>query len=409
MDSNLEKLRRLIEQRLGWGSSDDWQGRDFDKLSELIFEQTKVSLSDSTLKRLWGKINYQSLPSSTTLDTLARFAGFDSWRVFVTQSIAVPHQNATIAESRGQLWLVVAGAAILSVISVVIFLSTQQAATDNAEYSFSSKHLDRTIPNSVIFTYDATAARDSVFIQLAGDEKRKTAVDKNAHTFSITHYEPGFYNPQLVVGQKVVKTHDVLIATKGWLAWIANGPIPVYLDSTSYIFPDKLEFPVRSLVEKVPDSESTPCYIRYYNVGNFGSIPVTDFSFSTQVKSNYKSGAAACQYIIIQLITDGTPIKIPLSAKGCVSELALTSFGQIVSGRHADLSNFGIDPSSWVNVSCRSYANKIQYFVDGNLAYEGHLPDRKTNIVGVGFSFLGTGAARQIELKAGDRMVFKAF
>lgn len=409
MNSNLENLRTLIEQRLGWGSSDDWQGRDFDKLSELIFEQTKVSLSDSTLKRIWGKINYQSLPSTNTLDTLARFAGFESWRVFVTQGIAVPHQKSTIAESRSQLWQIVAGAVILSVIGVIIFLSTQTATTDMASYRFSSKFLDRTVPNSVIFTYDATAARDSVFIQLAWDEARKTAVDKNAHTFTITHYEPGFYHPQLVVGQHVVKTHDVLIATKGWLGWIANGPIPVYLDSASYILPDQLELPVRSLVEKVPDSESTPCYIRYYNVGNFGRIPVNDFSFSAQVKSNYKSGAAACQYIIIQLITDGTPIKIPLSAKGCVSELALTSFGQVVSGRNTDLSTFGTDPSSWVTVSCRSHTNKIQYFVNGNLAYEGPLPERETKIVGVGFSFLGTGAARQIELKAGDRMVFKAF
>jgi hypothetical protein len=144
-------------------------------------------------------------------------------------------------------------------------------------------------------------------------------------------------------------------------------------------------------------------------VGNVGNVPVTNFSFSAQVKSGYKRGAAACQYISVRLVTNGEPIIIPLSVKGCVSELILQNAEQKVSGKNVDLSSFGTDPSSWVTVSCQSTAKTIRYFVDDHLAFEAPLPSEEMKIVGIGFSFQGTGAVRKVLLKEGDRIALKDF
>ena len=78
----ITKLRESIESRLAWGSADDWSNYDFEKLSEEIFKITGVNLSVSTLKRFFGKVKYGSSPSVTTLNTLARFLGFEDWRDF---------------------------------------------------------------------------------------------------------------------------------------------------------------------------------------------------------------------------------------------------------------------------------------------------------------------------------------
>ena len=77
-----EDCKRLIEEKLGWGHSTDWTNRDFDQLSEKIFEATGVNLSQTTLKRIWGKVKYDSAPTVTTLNTLAQFLGFEQWRDF---------------------------------------------------------------------------------------------------------------------------------------------------------------------------------------------------------------------------------------------------------------------------------------------------------------------------------------
>src|ERR1700749_3680397 len=74
--------RKLIEQSLNWGDSIIWGNDDFEQLSEKIFDKTKVQLSVSTLKRIWGKVRYENFPTSATLNALACYLDYESWRDF---------------------------------------------------------------------------------------------------------------------------------------------------------------------------------------------------------------------------------------------------------------------------------------------------------------------------------------
>ena len=74
--------RELLEKSLGWESSDTWSEYDFEKLSEFFFSKTNTRLSLSTLKRLWGKVRYNSTPTIATLNVLARALDFEDWRAF---------------------------------------------------------------------------------------------------------------------------------------------------------------------------------------------------------------------------------------------------------------------------------------------------------------------------------------
>src|SRR5919199_27786 len=81
-DQELLRCRRLIEEKMGWGSPDSWSTQDFEQLSERIGEHTGVSLSVTTLKRVWGRVKYNSAPTTTTLNALSAFVGYESWREF---------------------------------------------------------------------------------------------------------------------------------------------------------------------------------------------------------------------------------------------------------------------------------------------------------------------------------------
>src|SRR5687767_5441651 len=76
----LQQCLDQIEQKLAWGPHTEWTNYDFEKLSETISGATGVTLSISTLKRLWGKVTYKNVPALNTLNTLARFAGYEDWR-----------------------------------------------------------------------------------------------------------------------------------------------------------------------------------------------------------------------------------------------------------------------------------------------------------------------------------------
>jgi hypothetical protein len=82
----IEKTIKLYESNTGWGDSVEWTNQDFVILSDKIQERTGAALSHITLKRVWGKVKYDSLPTTHTLDTLVQFLGYENWRDFRSQN-----------------------------------------------------------------------------------------------------------------------------------------------------------------------------------------------------------------------------------------------------------------------------------------------------------------------------------
>jgi len=78
----IRQVKRQFETKTGWGDSDLWSNQDFLELSEMIFNQTGITLSHVTLKRIWGKVRYESLPHTNTLNTIVKFLGYGNWRDF---------------------------------------------------------------------------------------------------------------------------------------------------------------------------------------------------------------------------------------------------------------------------------------------------------------------------------------
>ncbi|MEO7984311.1 MAG: hypothetical protein ABI688_09535 [Bacteroidota bacterium] len=79
---HLQRCRKLIEEKLGWPSADQWRDFEFAELSDKIFDSSSVQLSTTTLKRVFGKLSYKSLPSSATMNALAKYLGYENWMQF---------------------------------------------------------------------------------------------------------------------------------------------------------------------------------------------------------------------------------------------------------------------------------------------------------------------------------------
>ncbi|WP_460948246.1 hypothetical protein [Spirosoma daeguense] len=409
----------MIEQKLDWGESETWNSADFENLHQRILDETGVSLSASTLRRIWGRVDYQHMPSGTTLNTLAQFAGFPDWRQFVKLQesknelpVSVDASSEKTVKStinwRRLGWVL--GVTTVIVLLGIVAFEQKNPQVDAAQYSFSSKPLTRTIPNSVIFSYDASASpTDSVYIQQSWDQTRREVVSKDGKTHTSIYYEPGFYRAKLVVGHEVVKEHSLLVPTNGWLGTIATKSVPIYLKTSEFIKLGAMRLPITTIKEKnVPLQPEAPL-VKFFNVGNFNPVPVTDFVFSCDVKNEYSEGSATCQLSWIVLMTNEMPITIPLSTKGCVSELMLMDGARSVFGKNTDLSGLGVDFTSWIHVGCHSDGKKIYYSVGDKVVYSAALPTKKVDIVGIMYGFRGTGAVKNVTLRTQDKPVFRSF
>ncbi len=415
----IEKTKKLFESNTGWGDSDEWTNQDFMILSEKIQERTGVALSHVTLKRVWGKVKYESLPNTHTLDTLVRFLGYENWRDFKSQNgngsivakTAVPISSngihteiKPVAEKSSTVLkkVLFIGVPVVLII-LVLYFNQSKPNVANSDYAFSSKTVvSAGLPNSVIFNYDATKAPgDSVIIQQSWDKNLQVKVSKYQHQHTSIYYYPDYYKAKLIVGGKIVSMHRLLIKSNGWLPIVMQTPVPVYFNKEDVMTAGKMALPLDKILARNIKMQPEPPTVMYSNVKDFGEIYSDDFVFETSVKDDYHEGAAICQLTKLYILCEGTAIGIPLCTKGCISNIDLLFTNFYTSGKQADLSAFGVDFNSFVKVRVESKNRKGRIFINDKLVYSIDKDIIKSKIIGFDFAFQGTGSVDYVKLSNG--------
>jgi len=465
----IRKCLALLETRLNWGDSSEWTSYDFEKLSAAIAESTGVTLSITTLKRLWGKLKYNNIPTTTTLNTLAQFAGYSDWRDFKRQvplepgdiaagggmeatdgvqgynggqtagteqaikRIEAPDEAATaqtealvpkpqqqagttratspegpIKNTRKWAWWLLGLLPAAAALYLLLIANGKPGSPVNPnDYSFSSNKIRSTgVPNSVIFNYNAAAAKDSVFISQSWDIRRKVAVPRQEKTYSAIYYTPGYFRAKLMVGKQIVKEHDLMIASNGWLATMGNDEgVPLYFKKEEVEKHGEVMVDEKLLSQYHIALQPKPPVLRFFYVQDMGDLKSDQFIFETTLKSDFNEGTAACQRVEILILGKEDIIAIPLCAKGCVGDLALYAAGTTVHSRDADLSGFGCDLDRWVTLRVEAKDGHMQFIVNGQTAYALTLPGKATDIVGLQYRFNGTGAVKDTRFIKGDKVI----
>lgn len=451
----IRKCLELAEARLNRGDASEWTSYDFEKLSVAIEEATGVILSVTTLKRLWGKLKYTNMPATTTLNTLAQFAGYADWREFKRLVALLPGESATAAtgsEMTGPLpgdnatlagdtpageittgevssgytvggvttavplrkrgkwtyWLL--ALLPLGVLVYALLLSNTKPGQplNTAAFSFSSnKVIKDGVPNSVIFSYDAAAAgKDSVFIAQTWDLRRKIPVPAKEKTYTAIYYEPGYFKAKLMVDKQIVKEHDLMIGSGGWLAMIEQEPgTPLYFRKNEVTKGNGIEVNEILLSKYHVPLQPIPPALRFFNVQPLGDIQNDHFTFETTLKSDFQQGTAACQRVDILILCKNDVIVIPLCAPGCVGDLSLFAAGAAINSRNADLSKFGADLTKWVKLRVVTKDRHMQFFVNDSAATELTFPNPPSGIIGVQYRFNGTGAVKDTRFTKDSRVV----
>jgi len=415
----LSKTKKLIETKLGWGDSRDWTNQDFLALSKRIQDEIQVPVSHVTLKRIWGKVKYDSLPNTFTLSTLVQFIGYENWRDFKVKNGSNTTNGSTETDAKIQVTssanprvfktkVLIFTALTVAVGSFIWFIAGKERQINFEDYSFSvKKTLTKGVPNSVIFDYEATQApTDSVIIQQSWDIKRRTKVSKDQHQRTLIYYFPGYFEAKLVVEDKIVKEHGILIESDGWVAAIDASPMPVYFKREDIMANgkmglsiDKIQSQNISLVPQAP-------FINYLNVQDFGAIYSDNFVFETLVRNDYKEGSSVCQKTNIYLLCEGTAIGIPLCTMGCVSDMLFFFTGFSAPGKQVDLSAFGVDFNNFIQVKIEASNGNAKVFLNGKLSFEVDHDIIKSKIIGIDYVFQGTGSVDYVKL-SNQKVIFE--
>lgn len=383
-----EKCKSEIEQGLGWGDSTGWTTKDYEALGARIHERTGVTLSVATLKRLWGKVKYDSKPTPTTLNTLAQYLGYESWR-----SYCVAREPKK--KSLNWVWSLMAVPIIAAA-----FLLIPNKKIDVSLFTFSSKKVvDIGVPNTVVFDYDALAAsdNDSIFIQQSWDKRLSRQVRRDQKQHTSIYYYPGFFEAKLVVNNQIIKEHNLLIKTDGWLPIVEQPGTPIYFKQQDAIHDGVLQLPLSTISR----GKETP-WTAYYLVQDMNGLMSDDAVFETSLKNDDNSDSNPCQYVEIRLQFEGPAVIIPLSTKSCVSTLGIAD----TDATERDLSAFGVDFNDWVNVKCVIKDKIAEIYINNKSAIRLKITGGRAKMVEVGYRFKGTGSVDFVKLANNDGKVF---
>jgi alpha-galactosidase len=101
--------KRIIE-KMGDKPITDWRVSDYNTLSSLLGQQTKVYLSENTLKRIFGRLktSQRYYPQIATRNALAQFIGYRDWqynRQKLKNGISSLGKEATANQVKFGIWL----------------------------------------------------------------------------------------------------------------------------------------------------------------------------------------------------------------------------------------------------------------------------------------------------------------
>lgn len=403
----LERCRELIEEKCGWPPAREWRNFEFAELSDRILESTSVQLSTTTLKRIFGKLRYESLPSSVTLNALAKYLGYENWMQFKTTQILdekakqdEPFITTTVRPaprfSRKAILAAITAGVIVALSGFVLFTGSSSSSTTPAkDVVFTSRPLAKGLPNSVVFNIDLKQTRSNdIILQQSWDSTKTVRLQPGQTEATAIYYIPGYFRAKLIVDKKIIKEHDLFIRSGDWMATIDHDPVPTYVRKEDLVVNKGMCIapPVLDEIKKT----GKPVTLTYHLVRPFEGLHSDNFTLETSFQNTYSEGPAVCKTTKLFVLCSNGAFIIPFTIPGCASNINLKLNDRVWEGRSNDLSVFGIDPSQKIHLKLEVKNRTVKIFGNGKLLREEKYNASAGDIVGLKYSFLGAGAVDNI-------------
>ena len=400
---------QIIERKLGWGSAHDWHNEVFQELSQKIETATNVRLSPTTLKRVWGKIEYKNAPSISTLNALSVFAGFYNWRDFKNKSNTlkeVPNKTKKKTPFSNQ-GIIIASAAFLAIAFISLYSLTNTNTNDNgpsieqlSKVEFSSRPITKGLPNTVVFEFNlGNLHADSIKIQQYWDPAKTIVINVDQHQATGIYYFPGYFRSKLLVDGQIIREHDLYIKSHGWLGMLEYEPVPKYIPE-GQIVKENLSFP-HSILEELKSNEE-PLVSSFHLIEEFDGLSGDDFSLETSIRNVYDDKWAVCQKTYIYIIGTKGALIIPFSIAGCVSDLGLMLNDVYISGKENDLSALAVDFSLFRKIGIDVRDKQISVSLDEKEVYTNSYNKTIGAFAGIRFKFVGAGEVEYVKVADGQ-------
>ena len=366
----------------------------FNELSEKIFEATGVNLSIATLKRFFGVVKHEGMPSITTLDALSQFLGFENWRDFKLKSTKNSNHKVRLPNKKG-VYISLGFVLCFAIISLIAN-RRPEVVVNSSEFTFSSEVKSMEYPNTVVFNFTLpdNLQSDSLLIQQSWDATKTVEIRRDQNTATGIYYNPGYFRAKLLVEGQIVKEHDLFLKSNGWLGTLDYSPIPKYFQPE---FKGEVMMTPEEIEKEVQVSEDM-LVTTYHYVNDLGNVTDDGFTFAAQIENRSEETWAVCKMMILYFLGSEGALAVPFSKIGCSSENNIMLNDVYLNGKENDLSALSSDFIDATDIKVSVDQKKVTVSIAGQEVYTQAYNMSIGKLVGFRFRFLGTGQVNEVHL-----------
>ncbi|WP_231464853.1 hypothetical protein [Pedobacter sp. Leaf132] len=407
-----------IEKKMGDKPVSEWRSSDYTKLSSRLGKQTKVYLSENTLRRVLGKLQTSKKynPQQATRDALAQFIGHRSWNE-LEMFYKLSRQHATIPnEVQSPTLKVEAPKAkkkkLRRIVLVFAALLTLAAGTliyygykDVPEVKLICTNPYGNVPHSAVFKLEHKTNSDS-------DEKYEIDFLEEASRSSISgdrkvskfFKNPGVVYATLFHNGKPIDTTSVFMQTKGWVANSGNDTSRAFpVIGLKALDPENIYVSEHQLDSAGLDTRK-PFMIGYSNV-KATDISGDNFSFACRVYSERNRPGTQCVGTAIIILGERDKHVINLFRKDC-AVFCDYKFSELrVLGTDGNLSALAFNPVNGGNLSIKVQDKKASIFINGKNVLNTSYKTTIGKVMGIKILFNGIGrvvSPKLVDLSTGN-------
>ncbi|HEY6975201.1 MAG TPA: hypothetical protein VH396_02860, partial [Chitinophagaceae bacterium] len=267
-----------------------------------------------------------------------------------------------------------------------------------------NKTVSQGVPSTIIFNYDVSNVEaDSFFFQQAWNEMEKVKIDPKEHYYSNIYYYPGFHKAKLIANDSVIKRFRVHITTNGWLPLVRYSSMdnmPVYIKNNQSIGNGALHITRNDLTSSDVNTEKD-FMLSYFNVREFENTYSDNFSLDTRIVCD-SSNTMPCPAFQLTIMCEENIFFVGLMGKGCERNIAIKMGEVYRDGTNSDLSAFGRDLYKWQHLRIQVARKQATIYLDERPVHTITFKNNFGKVVGLVYTFAGTGAVDYLKLKNGE-------
>lgn len=407
----LEECIRLLEKKLDRGPSGEWTASDFSAVSQQIFDATGKTVSDSTLKRIFGKKdageNYT--PQLYTRNAIAEYLGFKDWQQFKIHLKEGDSQGHNASQRKKKHLLILTGTIALIGLLIVIFLYSG-GFRGGEKVWLKAERTSQTVPITTVFNYDVSKVKDSVFIDFGNNTP--VPLPKDKHKITEYYKAAGIFYPRILTRKKVLDSVRIVNYSAGWQGgYSPNDDYRMFIpfeDSAVFRQDDRLYIAPSDL--KIPDPLYNKGIYAEYRLMHEFKASLDEIECEATVKNSPHEGGKLCYDIEIWLIGSEENCKVRFVEPGCFRYGQLKISEKEYNGRYDDLSAFARDLKKWTKVGVKLKNNQADIVYNESEIFKQQYKKNLGNLLGFYFRFYGTGSLREVSIRnsGNNLLIFKS-